>query len=80
MMAPPETLPSAPTEDFEPPPDDDEAITNPKEVPWSATPKENEQETIEKRKIPVRYEISCQTVCLLAIRQYSMCNTKDSLF
>ena len=56
-MAPPDNPPSDTTEDFEPPPDDDAAITNPKEVSWSTTPKENEQETIEKRKSPVRHKI-----------------------
>lgn len=28
-----------------------------KEVSWSATPEENTQESIKKRKIPIKYEI-----------------------
>jgi hypothetical protein len=57
-MAPPVTLPLDTTGDFELPPEADEADMNAKGVTWSATPKENERETIEKRKIPVRYPIS----------------------
>jgi hypothetical protein len=57
-MAPPDNPPLATTVDFEPPPEDDDAIENAKGVTWSATPEENEQATIEKRKIPIRYEIS----------------------
>ena len=44
-------------EDFAPPPDDDDATPNSKEVSWSATPKDYEREMIEKRKFTVRYDI-----------------------
>ena len=56
-MASSENPPPAPTEDFAPPPSDDDDTPNSKEVSWSATPKENEREMIEKRKFPVRYDI-----------------------
>jgi hypothetical protein len=51
-------LPSDTTGDFELSPEADEADAYAKEVTWSATPKENERETIEKRKTPVRCQIS----------------------
>jgi hypothetical protein len=57
-MAPPVALPLDTTGDFEVPPEADEADANAKEVTWSATPKENKRETIEKRKTPVCYQIS----------------------
>jgi hypothetical protein len=57
-MAVAANLPSETEEAFEPPSTDDQAIQKSKEVSWSATPKEIDQETIEKRKMPIQYQIA----------------------
>jgi hypothetical protein len=56
-MAPNSTTPSAPTGAFAPPPSVAELHQSRKEVSWSATPKETDEETIEKRKMPITYSI-----------------------
>jgi hypothetical protein len=57
-MAPNESLPSDMTGEFELSHNDAGTTQNRKEVSWSATPKENEQETAEKRKMPIKYQLS----------------------
>jgi hypothetical protein len=54
-MATTKTAPAEMTGAFELPPTDALLAQHRKEVSWSATPKENAQETIEKRKIPIQY-------------------------
>ena len=56
-MADPTSAPPATTEAFELPPSADAAAQNNKEVSWSATPGEIDQETIEKLKKTITYEI-----------------------
>jgi hypothetical protein len=56
-MAPNSTTPSAPAEAFAPPPSAAELHQSRKEVSWSATPKETDEETIEKRKMLITYSI-----------------------
>jgi hypothetical protein len=56
-MASAENTPPEATEGFELPSNDNSDNPNRKGVSWSATPKENEQETIEKRKMPIQYQI-----------------------
>jgi hypothetical protein len=54
-MATNKTIPSATTGAFASPPTAAELQQSPKEVTWSATPKEIDQETIEKRKMPITF-------------------------
>jgi hypothetical protein len=49
--------PAEATGEFETPPTDAALVQQRKEVSWSATPKENAQETIEKRKNPIKYTV-----------------------
>jgi hypothetical protein len=44
--------------EFELPPKDNGTDQSRKEVSWSATPKENEQETVEIRKMPIEYKLA----------------------
>jgi hypothetical protein len=52
------TTPSAPTGAFALPPTAAEFHQSRKEVSWSATPKKIDQETIDKRKMPITYSIA----------------------
>jgi hypothetical protein len=57
-MAVAANLPSETEDAFELPSTDDKVMQKSKEVSWSATPKEIDQETIEKRKMPIQYQIA----------------------
>jgi hypothetical protein len=51
------------------PPTDDMVEASRKAVSWSATPDEKEQQTIEKRKYPIKYEISASLSVQVVLRE-----------
>jgi hypothetical protein len=57
-MAPNVKPPPEATGGFELPPKDADPNQSRKEVSWSATPEENEQETVEIRKMPIEYKLA----------------------
>ena len=77
-MAAPTPLPSATMDDFELPPSADAAAQNNKEVSWSATPGEIDQETIEKLKRRITYEIDTTMAVKVVLKEtYRQFKTTD---
>jgi hypothetical protein len=75
------TTPSAPTGAFEPPPTAAELQQSRKEVSWSATPKEIDQETIKKRKMPITYSIAANLRLTTVIKTtLTMLQLTDPMF
>jgi hypothetical protein len=80
-MALDSNTPSAKTGAFAPPPTAAELNQNRKEVSWSATPKESDQETIEKRKMPITYAFIVNLSLITVFKKtLSMLKAKDPTF
>jgi hypothetical protein len=80
-MAVAANLPSETEEAFELPSTDDQVIQKSREVSWSATPKEIDQETIEKRKMPIQYQIAAHLSVKTVLKEtHTMFNTTDKAF
>ena len=73
--------PSEPTGEFELPPSDAIAAQSRKEVSWSPTPGENEQEMIEKRKVAIKYEIAATLSVKVVLKEtITMFHATDESF
>jgi hypothetical protein len=80
-MAVTANLPSEMEEAFELPSTDDQVIQKSKEVSWSATPKEIDQETIEKRKMPIKYQIAAHLSVKTVLKEtHTMFNATNKTF
>jgi hypothetical protein len=75
------TTPSATTGAFAPPPTAAELHQSRKEVSWSATPKESDQETIKKRKMPITYALVANLSLITVFKNtLSMLKATDPTF
>jgi hypothetical protein len=80
-MAPTEKSPPETTGEFELPSKDAGYNQSRKGVSWSATPRENEQETVEKRKLPIKYKISTHLSVKTVLKEtHTMFKTTDPAF